>query len=122
MTRTAWIVIACVAFVSLPFFVAIAAMLGSTASEGDIVSIRGLGNSGNTVYSASARRRALKAVGLDRDGPVVTDAMLRAMVVAVLERAAKGEPDAVDFALDLAHARRQAAALTVAPAREGTGK
>ena len=107
MTRTAWIVIGCVVLLAAPFLVGVVALLGSTASEGDIVSIRGLGNSGNTVYSASARQRTLKALGLDRNGPEVTNAMLRSMVVAVLERAAKGEPEAVDFALELARVERE---------------
>lgn len=122
MRRTAWIVIGCSALLALPFLVAIFAMLGSTASEGDIVSIRGLGNSGNTVYSPSSRRRLLKAMGLDRGGPEVTDVMLRGMVAAVLERAAKGEPEAVDFALELARAQREVAALPPALAERPAEK
>ena len=110
MTRTTWIVLACCLLLAAPFLVGLCAMLGSTASEGDIISIRGLGNSGNTVYASSARRRAFKALGLDRGGPEVTDAMVRGMVVGVLERAAKGEPEAVDFAIELARVQREAAA------------
>ena len=121
MTRTAWVVIACFGLLVSPFLVGLAALLGSTASEGDIVSIRGLGNSGNTVYSAAARRRALKALGLDRGGPEVTDAMVRGMVVGVLERASKGEPEAVDFALELARVQREAVA-TPPTAAERSGR
>ncbi|MBI4605473.1 MAG: hypothetical protein HY721_26200 [Planctomycetes bacterium] len=117
MRRTAWIVIAACALLAAPFAFAALLMMGSTAAgEGDIVSIRGLAASGNTVYPASSRRRLLKSAGLDRGGPEVTDSMLRAMVAAVLERAAKGEPEAVDFALELARAQREAAAAAAAAA------
>jgi hypothetical protein len=119
MTRTAWIAIASCGLLAVPFLVVVAAMLGSTAAEGDIISIRGLGNSGNTVQSSAGRRRALKALGLDRNGPEVTDAMLRGMVVAALERAARGEPEAIDFALELARAQREAAASSAAQGSVG---
>jgi len=120
MTRTAWIVIACVVLLAAPFLVGLVAMLGSTASEGDIVSIRGLGNSGNTVYARTSRRGLIRALRLESNGPEVTDAMLRGMVVAVLERAAKGEPEAIDFALELARAQREPAAPP--PAQSPTGR
>jgi hypothetical protein len=105
--KIVWTIAGCLA---LLFFAGIVALLGSTASEGDIVSIRGLGNSGNTVYSRSSRRSLLRSLRLDQGGPEVTDAMVRAMVASVLERAAKGEPDAVDFALELARVQRETAA------------
>jgi hypothetical protein len=74
------------------------------------------------VYSSSARRRAIKALGLDRGVPEITDAMLRGMVASVVERAAKGEPEAVDFILELARAQRDAAASPPEPAPSSAGR
>ena len=122
MGKTAWIVIACLGLFAVIFFVSLMSFLGSTASEGDLISIRGVGNSGNTVYSSSARRRAIKALGLDRGVPEITDAMLREMVASVVERAAKGEPEAVDFVLELARAQREAAPSPLVPAPSSAGR
>ena len=62
MGKAVWIGIACLGLFAIILLVGFLSFLGSTASEGDLISIRGIGNSGNTVYSSMARRRAIKAL------------------------------------------------------------
>lgn len=110
MNKASWIgcIIAAVLFVS-SVVVFIAAAGAIDTGTGDIVAIRGLGNSGNTIYAMPSARGVAKLLKLGPDAPVVTEDLLHKMVAAVCDRGLQGEVAAVYFAADLLEAQRAAA-------------
>ena len=88
-------------------------------TDADVV-VAGVGNSANEITAPANPRRLVRRV-MERDvAPRVTDEMLRTTTAALLDRAAKGEPDAAAFVFELAAAQREkakaAAAGRAAPA------
>ena len=78
----------------------------TTTGAGDLLLIRGVGNSGNTFYGYPSARRLERVLRPDQDLPPVTEESLRGMVAAVAERAQRGEVEAVHFMVELAALQR----------------
>ena len=122
MTRPGWLAVAgCVGIAALGIAL-VAAFSGGRVDETDGVSIRGIGNSGNTLYAVPSARRLSRAMKADRDLPLVTDEELRRAVAAVKERAFAGDVDAANFIIELAAVQRVAVAAAAAPGPAPTAR
>jgi hypothetical protein len=79
-----------------------------SATEGEGVHIRGIGNSGNTFgfHWASRAARRIEALGIAAE---VTDDTVRSVFKAMLARAQEGDPEAAAVVFEVV-ARRQAQA------------
>jgi hypothetical protein len=89
----------------------------TVTGDGDILLVRGVGNSGNNFYGYPSARRLERVLRADRDLPLVSDDDVRAMVAAVAGRAARGEVDAVHFMVELAAVQRARARAEATPAK-----
>ena len=74
------------------------------ACGGEIV---GYGNTGNRVVLGGALEEVAEALAAQPDTERVTDAMLSQIFSAILDRAAKGDPEAALIVLQVAEAQRE---------------
>jgi hypothetical protein len=123
MTRFGWLaMVVCTGILALTITLFITIEGTSAADEDGTVSIRGVGNSGNTFYAAPTAHRLSRLLKVERDIPLVSDDELRLVVAAVRERALAGDAHAAHFIVDLAAAQRRAAAAAVPATAAPPGK
>ena len=83
-------------------------------SDADVV-VAGVGNSGNSIGSNSARKLVRRVMERGTVAPTVTDAMLQSATDALIEKGVRGDPEAAAFLFELAAQQRVRAATTTSP-------